>query len=89
MFLNNPIDQLIITDIYPASESPIPGVTAENLVKAMKLKRPSFNVTYEQPSKLRQIVEQILRPDDLLLCIGAGKNVGSLAKDLPQENKIA
>ena len=89
MFLNNPIDQLIITDIYPASESPIPGVTAENLVKAMKLKRPSFNVTYEQPSKLRQIVEQIIRPDDLLLCIGAGKNVGSLAKDLPQENKIA
>jgi UDP-N-acetylmuramate--alanine ligase len=84
MFLNNPIDQLIITDIYPASESPIPGVTAENLVKAMKLKNPSFNVSYEQPSQLRQVVERIIRPDDLVLCIGAGKNVGTLAKELPQ-----
>lgn len=86
-FINNPIDQLIITDIYPASESPIPGVTAENLVKALKLKKSSLNVSYEQPSKLKQAVEQTIRPDDLLLCIGAGKNVGSLAKELPQEDK--
>jgi UDP-N-acetylmuramate--alanine ligase len=86
-FISNPIDQLIITDIYPASENPIPGVTAENLVKALKLKCPALNVSYEQPSNLKQAVEQIIRPDDLLLCIGAGKNVGSLAKDLPQEDK--
>ena len=87
VFTNNSIEQLIITDIYPASESPIPGVTAENLVKAIKLKNPACNVSYEQPHKLREAVELTIRPDDLLLCIGAGKNVGSLAKELPQENK--
>lgn len=84
MFLNNPIDQLIITDIYPASESPIPGVTAENLVKAIKLKDPSFNVTYELTNNLRHVAEQIVRPDDLVLCIGAGKHIGALAKELSQ-----
>ena len=86
MFIDNPIDQLIITDIYPASESPIPGVTAENLVKALKLINPSFNVSYQQTSTLRQAVEQTIRPDDLLLCIGAGKHVGALAKELPQDD---
>jgi hypothetical protein len=51
----------------------------------MKLKNPSLNVSYEQPSKLRQVLEGIIKQDDLLLCIGAGKNIGSLAKELPQE----
>jgi UDP-N-acetylmuramate--alanine ligase len=85
VFLSNPIDELIITDIYPASESPIPGVTAENLAHALKLKNPSLHVSYQQPSQLRQAVEQIIRQDDLLLCIGAGKNVGALAKELPDK----
>lgn len=89
MFLNNPIDQLIITDIYPASESPIPGVTAENLVKAIKLKNPAFNVSYQQTNALKQAIEQVIRPDDLLLCIGAGKHVSSLAKELAQSEKSA
>ena len=87
IFLKNPIDQLIITDIYPASESPIPGVTAENLAKAIKLKNPLFNVSYHQTNTLRHAVEQTIRPDDLLLCIGAGKHVGSLAKELAQSEK--
>lgn len=85
-FLSHDIDQLVITDIYPASETPIPGVTAENLVRAIKLKNPSFNVSYQQTHALRNTVEQIIEPDDLLLCLGAGKNIGTLAKDLPQED---
>ena len=85
MFLKNPIDQLIITDIYPASETPIPGITAENLVKAIKMQNPTYNVAYQQANKLIQAVDQTARPNDLILCIGAGKHVGTLAKELPQK----
>ena len=87
IFLSNPIDQLIITDIYPASESPIPGVTAENLVQAIKLKNPSLNISYQQTNNLKQTIEHAIRPDDLVLCIGAGKHVGALAKELAQGGK--
>ena len=85
IFSENPIDQLIITDIYPASENPIPGVTAENLVKALQLKKPSLKVSYHQAHDLKKAVAKIIKPNDLLLCIGAGKHVGTLAKELPQE----
>jgi UDP-N-acetylmuramate--alanine ligase len=83
-FLKNPIDSLIITDIYPASEQPIPGVTAENLVKAIKIQNKDLNVIYKEPAALQKLLEEITRPDDLILCLGAGKNVGTLAKELPQ-----
>jgi UDP-N-acetylmuramate--alanine ligase len=85
-FLKNPVDCLVITDIYPASEQQIPGVTAENLVKAIKLQNPHLNVIYKEPSCLEQLLKTITRPDDLILCLGAGKNVGTLAKKLPQKS---
>lgn len=84
-FSDHQIDHLIITDIYPASEMPIPGVTAENLVQALKVNKPSLQVTYQQADTLKQSVAKLIKPNDLVLCIGAGKHVGSLAKELPQE----
>jgi len=36
-----PISTLYITDIYPASEAPIPGITSEKLVSVIKEKKPS------------------------------------------------
>ncbi len=83
-FLENAIDSLVITDIYPASEQPIPGVTAENLVKAIKIQNKNTHVVYKEVEALRNFLEEITRPDDLILCLGAGKHIGSLAKELPQ-----
>ncbi len=83
-FLESAIDSLVITDIYPASEQPIPGVTAENLVKAIKIQNKNAHVVYKEVEALRNFLEEITRPDDLILCLGAGKHIGSLAKELPQ-----
>lgn len=77
MFLHSPLDALIITDIYPASEDPIPEITAQNFVKALEKYRPPFEVIYvpyqEDLSSLQEIVNKKAQCDDLILIQGAGK----------------
>ncbi len=65
-------DVLIVTDIYAASEEPIPGVTAENLCMAIREKglKDARHI-----SGFDQIVERLLeiaRPSDVILTQGAG-----------------
>ena len=68
------IKTLCITDIYPASEKPIPGINSKNLVLAIKSKNPTFKVFYYQ--SYEEIIKKIpndLEKEDLLITIGAGK----------------
>ncbi len=71
------IDELIITDIYPASEAPRPGVTTEALVKAIQAKHPSCPVTYVPESENFKEIQDLLAhkasQDDLILLQGAGR----------------
>jgi len=87
MFENSAIDHLIITDIYPASEQPIPEVTGLNLARAICLKKPPFEVTYapfdSSLKKLLNAIESKAAPSDLILLQGAGK-IHILAKYLTQ-----
>lgn len=71
---NFSIDKIFITDIYPASESPIPNITSAQLVEAIKLKNPTLNIHY-QPSHeaIIDTLRESLGSGDLLLTIGAGK----------------
>lgn len=72
-------DELIITEIYPADEDPIPGVSAQLIIDAV---RPHRLVTYV-PEKTA-IVERVLpmlRPGDLVLTMGAG-DVYQIADEL-------
>ncbi len=87
MFLAGPIDHLIITDIYPASEHPIDSVTAENLVSDIQRHKPPYTVAYHEISRLKDTVENMVAHDDLVLCIGAGKQVSLLSKDLVKDTK--
>jgi UDP-N-acetylmuramate--alanine ligase len=71
------IDQLIVTDIYPASEAPIAGVTSENLVKAIHEYAPQFPVTYipyeSNFASIKHHLQAITHENDLVLLQGAGK----------------
>jgi len=75
--MNCPIDNLIITDIYPASESPIAGITAKNLVDALSKKQPPFTLSYvpceQNFVSIKASLEPLLGPDDLVLLLGAGR----------------
>lgn len=75
VFSKNKIDNLIITDIYPASESPIDNVDSKRLVEAIK-KETKANVFYapidENFKEIKNIVDNI-ESQDLILLLGAGK----------------
>jgi UDP-N-acetylmuramate--alanine ligase len=77
MFLHSQIDVLIITDIYPASEDPIPQITGENLARAIALRNPRFKVQFApfdtHFETLKHHLDAVIRVDDLVLLQGAGK----------------
>jgi UDP-N-acetylmuramate--alanine ligase len=77
VFAASKIDRLVITDIYPASEAPIPEVTSQNLVKAMQLRNPNLEVVYapyeSNFESIRTYIEATINPNDLILMLGAGK----------------
>jgi UDP-N-acetylmuramate--alanine ligase len=86
-FLHSDIDHLVITDIYPASEAPIPEVTGKNLVEAIQARNPRFIINYlpceTDFQSIRSYVTQIIGQDDLLLLLGAGK-INKLAPHITQ-----
>ena len=65
-------DQLLLTDIYPAGEDPIDGVTGEVLYCALK-RRGHLDVAYVQDHhQLVAAAQAVLRPGDLVVVLGAG-----------------
>jgi UDP-N-acetylmuramate--alanine ligase len=68
----NNADILIVTDIYPASEDPIPGITAETLCQGI---RQSGLKDTRHISNFDHIVDylvEIARPSDVIMTQGAG-----------------
>ncbi|MFM1558803.1 MAG: UDP-N-acetylmuramate--L-alanine ligase [Roseibacillus sp.] len=65
-------DLVYVTDVYPAGEAPIEGVSGETIVEAVE--RQGDTQCYSQPSLARahHVVGNILQPGDLVLTLGAG-----------------
>ncbi len=65
-------DRLILTEVYPAGEDPIPGATGEALYQAIK-RRGHLDIEFA-PDK-NEIVKRLtatLKPGDVALTLGAG-----------------
>lgn len=61
--------EVVLTDIYPAGEAPIPGVDATALLRTFPIEA---KVTYAPRKQLADHLASRLRKDDLLLTLGAG-----------------
>lgn len=73
----NDTDYLILTDIYPANEKPIYGVTSMNIYnEVIKLKK--INANYVAKDRILDYLINFVRPVDLLLFLGAG-DIGRLS----------
>ena len=78
----NQADVLVLTDIYAASEAPVPGITGEALANAIRAAGHK-NVVFR--SSMQEGIEHLLRearPGDAILTIGAGnvsRALGQLA----------
>jgi UDP-N-acetylmuramate--alanine ligase len=74
-------DEVVVTEIYPARESPVEGVTAKLVVDAVSERRPGMPLAYQPglDASARYLTGRI-RPGDLVLTVGAGdvRRVGDL-----------
>lgn len=77
-------DELFLTDIYAASETPLEGVTGQSLADAV-VRSGHLSVQYEPSlSRLRSMVSRSVRPGDLIITLGAG-NIHEVASKLARE----
>lgn len=74
LFASQKMDALLLTDIYPAMELPIEGISTENMIVDIKKQAPDLAVfycpTYED---VELKVKELMQAGDLLLTIGAGQ----------------
>lgn len=65
-------DLLMLTEIYPASEKPIPGVSGQSLAQGIMQVCDTPVRYYQTLEELLAGLQMELRPGDLLLTLGAG-----------------
>lgn len=76
-------DVLILSEIYPFGEAPIPGITSQTLKEAIekKIGREVLLLPYRHQEIVDKLLE-ILRPGDVAMIMGAGDDIADLAKKL-------
>ena len=66
-------DTVVLTDVYPAGETPIPGVSGRVILRAVLDRHPALPVAYlPKPSDLVSVPRRYARAGDLVLTLGAG-----------------
>jgi UDP-N-acetylmuramate--alanine ligase len=77
----NQADVLVLTEIYPAGEDPIPGVTGRVLYEEVR-QFGHKQVHYEPDLKnIAALLRTILVPGDILIVLGAG-NINRTIPDI-------
>jgi len=85
------VNELFVTDVYAASEKPLPGVSGETIVEEVKAQSSTKAQSTPTLPISRDKVGNTLRPGDLLITLGAGNvhEVGRcIARDLPVLEKL-
>ena len=77
-------NEVVLTDIYAASEDPIPGVTVEALAAAVNKARPTPVHVVPRLADVAARVADVARPGDLVITLGAG-SIAGLATQLIAE----
>jgi UDP-N-acetylmuramate--alanine ligase len=76
------VDAVLVTEVYSAGEKPISGADGRALVRAMRA-RGANPVFVEDVQQLPQQLRSVLRPNDVVLTLGAG-SIGAVAANLPK-----
>ena len=80
----NDAGTVIVADVYAAGETPIPGVSRDNLVDGIRARGHRSVVPLPGPEHLGEMVHAIARPGDYVICLGAG-TITAWAASLPAE----
>jgi UDP-N-acetylmuramate--alanine ligase len=77
------IDPLYLTEVYPAGERPISGADGRALARAIRSRGRTDPIFVADVRQLPAKVKHAIRPNDVLLTLGAG-NIGQVAATLPE-----
>jgi len=75
-------DALVVAEVYPAGEAPIPGADGKALCRAIRSRGTVEPVLLKSLDELPQVLADIACDGDVVLTMGAG-SIGAAAHDLP------
>jgi UDP-N-acetylmuramate--alanine ligase len=78
----NDADTVIVADVYPAGESPIPGIDRDTLIEGLRSHGHRHVEPLGSESDLARIVSELTKPGDMVVCLGAG-TISAWANALP------
>lgn len=84
-------DRVFVTDVYPASEAPIPGVSGQTIVDEVTAHGHDGAAYQPRLNRLHSDVGNTIAPGDLVLSLGAGnihEQLSLLAADLVIAEKL-
>jgi UDP-N-acetylmuramate--alanine ligase len=65
-------DMVYVAPVYAAGEQPIEGVDAASLVSGLKMRGYRAAQEISGPDQLAAELAQVVKPDDMVICLGAG-----------------
>ena len=68
----NQADELVITEVYPASESPIPGIDGKALYEEIQLHGHKKVIYEPEMNLIPEMIQELSQPDDMIIVLGAG-----------------
>jgi len=80
----NDADLVLVSEVYPAGEAPIPGISRDALVKGLHAHGHRNTRALEGPEAIAPLLREQARPGDIVVCLGAG-SITNWANALPQE----
>jgi len=86
------VDELTVTDVYPASETPIPGISGETICDAVRKHEACSVQSVPDLAAARFAVGNRLQAGDLLISLGAGnvhEITAAIARDLTILKELA
>ncbi len=78
------VDLLLLLDVYPANEPPIPGADSRALCRAIRARGQCDPIFVDSADALLPTLMGVIRAGDVILTQGAG-NVGQLSRQLSRQ----
>ena len=66
------VDKLLLTEIYPASESPIPGVSGQSLAQGIRQVSNTDVAYFQDFAAINEALPELLKAGDVFITLGAG-----------------
>ena len=78
------VDQLLLTEVYPAGEKEIPTANSHALARAIRVRGKVEPILISDLDQVANSINDIAQDDDVILLMGAG-SIGSVAKNIVKD----